>query len=83
MLQLNQVILVDSPSIALKDERGIFELVSPLGDVIQVSCRPGLDMGLPENVCFDPARKRPDNLWAIRKLAELPAAREPQPGRIS
>jgi hypothetical protein len=79
MLQLNQVILVDNPSVVLKEEGGIFELVSPLGDVIQVSCKPGLEMGLPENVAFDPARKRSDNLWAIRKIAELPAADEPQP----
>jgi hypothetical protein len=79
MLQLNQVVLVDSPSVALKDERGIFELVSPLGDVILVSCQPGLDMSLPERVSFDPTRKRRDNRWAIRKLAELPDAPEPQP----
>jgi hypothetical protein len=78
MLQLNQVILADNPSIVLKDEGGVFELVSPLGDVIQVSCKPGLEMGLPENVSFDPTRKRPDNLWAIKKIAELPGAGEPQ-----
>ncbi|MGC2332726.1 MAG: hypothetical protein WA581_14825 [Candidatus Acidiferrales bacterium] len=79
MLRLNQVMLVGNPSVVLKDECGVFELVSPLGDVIQVSCKPGLDMGLPENVSFDPERKRSDNLWAIKKIAELPGAGEPQP----
>jgi hypothetical protein len=79
MLELNQVILVDNPSVVLKDECGVFELVSPVGDVMQVTCKPALDMSLPENVSFDPARKRSDNLWAIRKLAELPGAGEPQP----
>ena len=78
MLELNQVILANSPSVVLKNESGIFELVSPLGDIIQVSCKPGLEMGLPENVSFDPARKRSDNLWTIKKLAELPAG-ESQP----
>jgi hypothetical protein len=80
MLQLNQVILVDNPSVVLKDEGGVFELVSPLGDVMQVSCKPGLDMGVPENVSFDPARKRSDHRWAIKKIAELPAAGETPTG---
>ena len=72
MLELNRVILVDSPSLALKDERGIFELVSPLGDVIQVACEPGLEMGVPRHVSFDPKRRRTDHRWEIKKIAELP-----------
>ncbi len=72
MIELNQVILVDSPAVALKNERGVFELVSPLGDVIQVACEPGLDMGTPQCVSFDPKRKRTDHLWEIKKIAELP-----------
>ncbi len=73
MIELNQVILVDSPAVALRNERGVFELVSPLGDVIHVACEPGLDLGTPHHVSFDPKRKRLDHLWEIKKIAELPS----------
>jgi len=72
VLELNHVVVVDSPSLALKDERGIFELISPLGDVILVTCAPGLEMGVPEHVAFDPNKRRMDHCWEIRKIAELP-----------
>lgn len=74
MLKLNETIVVDSPSAALKNESGVFELVSPLGEVLLLACQPGLEMGLPQHLSFDPRRTRSDNLWEIKKIAESPRA---------
>jgi hypothetical protein len=79
MFKLNQTVLVDSPSTALQNESGIFELVSPLGDIIQLACEPGLELGTPQRVSFDPKRKRSDQRWEIKKIAELPGNGRPQP----
>lgn len=76
-LKLNEAVLVESPSDALQNECGIFEIVSPLGDVIQVACEPGLALGVPEHLSFDPSRKRSDSRWKITKIAELPRKGEP------
>jgi hypothetical protein len=74
MLKLNEKILAESPSVALKEESGVFELVSPLGDVLELTCAPGLELGTPRRVSFDPEKKRSDHLWVITKIAEAPSA---------
>jgi hypothetical protein len=72
LLKLNQVILAESPSAALQNESGVFELASPQGEVILVTCEPGLMLGAPQQVSFDPQRARSDHCWEIKKIAELP-----------
>jgi len=74
MFKMNEPVLVDSPSEALKNESGVFELVSPQGEVLLLACEPGLAMGVPERVSFDPRRTRTDNRWEIKKIAESPPA---------
>jgi hypothetical protein len=76
MLKLNEVILVDDPSSVLDHERGIFEVLSPLGDLIRVSCSPGLPADH-QHVSFHPEKKRADFRWEVRKIAELPGDDEP------
>jgi hypothetical protein len=80
VLKVNQVILVDTPSTALENESGIFEVVSPLGDVIRVTCVPGLPQVSPRHIAFRPEKKRADLRWEVRKIAELPGGSRPAPG---
>ncbi|MFY9688818.1 MAG: hypothetical protein WA369_11525 [Candidatus Acidiferrales bacterium] len=83
MLRLNETILVDNPSLALKGERGVFQLTSPTGDVLQIECGPGLPPDVPRYVAFLHERTRADLRWEIRKIAELPgdrAASDSSPG---
>jgi hypothetical protein len=79
LLKLNEVVLVESPSTALQNESGVFELASPMGDILLVTCEPGLKIGIPERVSFDPGRTRSDHRWEIKKIAELPGSAQAGP----
>jgi hypothetical protein len=79
VLKLNEVILVDNPSRALENECGIFEAVSPSGDVLRITCRPGLPQDLPYHVAFRPEKTRADLRWEIKKIAELPGEGQAAP----
>ncbi|HEX4074905.1 MAG TPA: hypothetical protein VHX49_05870 [Candidatus Acidoferrales bacterium] len=72
MLRLNETILVDTPSLALEGERGVFELISPTGDVLRIECAPGLPTGVPLHVGFRPEKTRADLRWEVTKIAEIP-----------
>jgi hypothetical protein len=72
MLRLNETILVDTPSLALEGECGVFELTSPTGDVLHIECAPGLPAGVPRHVGFRPEKTRADLRWEITKIAEIP-----------
>jgi hypothetical protein len=83
VLKLNEVILVHNPSHALENEHGIFEVISPIGDVLRLTCTPGLPQDLPYHIAFRPEKKRRDLRWEIRKIADLPCCQAfpetPQP----
>jgi hypothetical protein len=68
MVELNSTVEVEDPAEALRNQDGIFEVISPYGQVFQVTCRRGSRMGIrevgeSENTAVPEPRR-----WRIQKL---------------
>jgi hypothetical protein len=59
---------VDNPAEVLRNENGIFEVMSPYGYVFQVTCRPGKRMDIRK--IGEPKSSPPlqGTIWRIRRL---------------
>ncbi len=64
-------VFVESPYEALKEENGSFEVVSPAGDIVRVSCRPGQPISA-QWVKVSPELRRSDYLWRVTRLSDNP-----------
>ena len=71
MFKLNEPVSVESPYTALKDEKGLFEVVSPGGDVLQVSCSPGKPLNA-RWIKFSPELRRTGYRWTVTKISDDP-----------
>ena len=67
----NVPVLVENPYEALKDERGSFEVVSPAGDIVRVSCRPGQPLSA-QWIKVSPESQRSDYRWRVTRISEDP-----------
>ena len=71
MLELNESIRVPSAYEFLTAETGVFEVISPAGDVLRVVCRPGQHMRV-RHIKFSPEMRRADLIWQVKKISESP-----------
>lgn len=71
MFKLNQPVYVESAHEALKEETGVFEVVSPGGDILRASCTPGKPIAA-RWIKFVPELQRHDHLWSVTKIGEAP-----------
>ncbi len=70
MLKIGETIVVDNPTESLRDETGLFEVTTPAGDTLRVTCRPG--HMIVSDPTFAPVAKIQQLTWRIRKLRALP-----------
>ena len=70
MLQsLQGAVTVDNPAEVLRNQNGVFEVVSPYGMVFHVTCQPGTLMKMRE-VSKPPRNIEPVSMaWRIRKVS--------------
>ena len=68
MLILHRPILADDPDLVLRYERGLFEVVSPQGDTVRVTCPSAVCLKVANAVNQDCAPHR--RWWRIEKLSE-------------
>jgi hypothetical protein len=66
---LQDAVTVDNPAEILRNQNGIFEIVSPYGLVFHVTCQPGTTMKMRE-VGHPPRSAEPFTMaWRIRKIS--------------
>lgn len=66
---LRGAVTVDNPAEVLRNQHGIFEVVSPYGLVFHVTCQPGTAMKMRE-VAKPPRKIEPVSMaWQIRKVS--------------
>jgi hypothetical protein len=63
------ILEVDNPAEVLRNENGVFEVVSPFGHVFEVTCKRGTKMGIREIDHPEEATWGRGVIWRIRKLA--------------
>ncbi|MEE8200307.1 MAG: hypothetical protein V3R29_03980 [Candidatus Acidoferrales bacterium] len=73
MLRLNEVMVTRDPALALENESGVFEVVSPRGEKFQIVARVGHSI---TNLRYVPDTGRTPQEWFIRKVAELRTEQE-------
>ena len=59
---------VENPAEFLRNESGVFEVMSPYGYVFQVTCRPGTRMGISEISEPKSAKLTQGTIWRIRRI---------------
>jgi hypothetical protein len=59
---------VENPAEVLRNENGVFEVMSPYGYVFQVTCRPGTRMGISEVSEPKFAKVTQGTTWRIRRI---------------
>jgi hypothetical protein len=63
MLKVNEPILAEDPYLVLQYERGVFEVVSPAGERLRVTCP--LQGSIPQTKNANPG---PAQWWRIEKI---------------
>jgi hypothetical protein len=65
MLKVNEPILAEDPYLVLQYERGVFEVMSPTGERLRVTCP--LQGSIPQTKM---ANARPGQWWRIEKILD-------------
>jgi hypothetical protein len=71
--ELNGTHEVENPAEALRNEDGVFEVMSPYGYIFQVTCRRGRQMDIRQISEPQSARVREETTWRIRRLNQAVA----------
>ncbi|HXE76106.1 MAG TPA: hypothetical protein VNN18_10790 [Candidatus Xenobia bacterium] len=78
MLRLNETTYTHDPAKLLEAEAGVFEVVSPGGDIFQYVCRTGRSITNQRFVRNDPSLQG-GTLWRVTKLGEIRSEQSPAP----
>jgi hypothetical protein len=73
MLAINETLATHDPAQALRNEAGIFDLVSPTGEKFQITCRAGQSI---VSLRYAPKGHGESREWQIKKVAELRGEQE-------
>ncbi|HYX70276.1 MAG TPA: hypothetical protein VE825_14155 [Terriglobales bacterium] len=68
MLSINETLVTHDPAQALRNEAGIFELISPTGEKFQLTCRAGQSI---VSFRYVPKGHNESREWQVKKVAEL------------
>lgn len=75
MKSVNWPMVVENPAEILRNEEGIFEVISPYGHVFQVVCRRGSQMNVREITQADASEITPTRfVWRIKRVERMSAA---------
>jgi len=68
-------VVVENPAEILRNQDGIFEVVSPYGHVFQVVCKRGSQMNVREITQSNASEITPTRfVWRIKRVEHIPAA---------
>jgi hypothetical protein len=73
MPELNDTLEVVNPAEILRNQVGIFEVISPYGHVFQVTCRRGAKMSVREIGEPQRAQSTASKTWRIKRVASAVA----------
>lgn len=75
MKSVNWPMVVENPAEILRNEEGIFEVISPYGHVFQVVCHRGSQMNVREITQADASEITPTRfVWRIKRVERMSAA---------
>lgn len=73
MLELHEAVCARYPRDILKEEIGLFEVVSPTGDIYRVCCRAGAVLKA-DHSHYVKELEREDEVWLVMKVSANPDA---------